>query len=127
MASLGRSTEMELGNLVADGDSSAAVSMCLGRAGIPAGRLGTEAMDSPAETVNLAFAALSFAAAILSIVIHELSGTWPTEFGFWGSVLFVLVGIAIVGTYVLAHEQAEGGAARSEPRKRRAEKSRTND
>lgn len=68
-------------------------------------------MDRSTET--LAFAGLSFATALLSIGIYELTGTWPSEFGHWGGVLFVLVGGAIAGSYVLARLDVESETIQS--------------
>lgn len=56
-------------------------------------------VDGPHSSLVVGVLSLSIAA--LSLGIHELTGAWPSDLGRWGVVLFVLVGIGFVGTYLL--------------------------
>lgn len=82
------------------GDSSETVSFCLGCTRIHAAPIGRGTMERSSEIENLAFAGLSFVTAVLSVGIHELTGTWPSEFGHLGGVLFALIGVTIVVAFV---------------------------
>lgn len=39
---------------------------------------------------------VSFLVAVLSVAIVATTGEWPTDFGVWAPLLFVLVGILLV-------------------------------
>lgn len=62
---------------------------------------------------NEVFAGLSFATALLAFGINELTGTWPSEVGHWGSVLFALLGIAVVGKTLVLRRQVDSDAVES--------------
>lgn len=70
-------------------------------------------METSPKTKNPAFAALSFATALVSFGFHELTGTWPSELGALGGVLFVFVGAVIVGHCALAGGRVGSGTAGS--------------
>lgn len=64
-------------------------------------------MTRSPKPMHPAFAVLAFVAAILSYVIYEFTETWPSEFDQWGSLVFVLVGIAILANYAIVRGQTD--------------------
>jgi hypothetical protein len=54
---------------------------------------------------------LSLATAGLSFGIKDLMAEWPTEFGPWGALFFLVLGIVLVGQYTSAYVTDGGDEA----------------
>jgi hypothetical protein len=54
---------------------------------------------------------LSLATAGLSFGIKNLMAKWPTEFGPWGALFFLVLGVVLVGQYTSAYVTDDGDEA----------------
>lgn len=45
-------------------------------------------------------------AGVLSVGIYEVNGKWPAGYGGWGAALFGIVGIMLVGYFLVVQSQS---------------------
>lgn len=65
------------------------------------------AMGISPNSKSLPFAGLTFVTVILSFAIREVTGTWPSELGYWGVVVLTLFGIGLLAAYFLTRSSGD--------------------
>ncbi|WP_323191190.1 hypothetical protein [Halostella sp. PRR32] len=59
-------------------------------------------MVGSSPKASLVVGCLTFGVAVLSFVIEDTLGSWPTPFGQGSPVLFAILGIALVSPYMIS-------------------------